>query len=58
MFDNYCLMEHHWFNRSLAEQTFKWGSEFEKPLEKKMQYVKILCLADSCSQPIVQSESN
>ena len=57
MFDNYSLMEHHWFNRSLAEETLKWGIEYEKPLEK-LQYVKILCLADSCSQPIVQSESD
>lgn len=57
MFDNYCLMEHQWFNRSLAEETFKWDTEYEKPLEKT-RYVKILCLADSCSQPIVQSESD
>lgn len=57
MFDNYCLMEHHWFNRSLAEETFKWGTEYEKPVEK-MRNVKILRLADSCSQPIVQSESD
>lgn len=34
MFDNYYLMKHHWFNRSLTEETFKWGAEYEKPLEK------------------------
>lgn len=34
MFDNYYLMKHHWFNRSLTEETFKWGTEYEKPLEK------------------------
>lgn len=34
MFDNYYLMKHRWFNRSLTEETFKWGTEYEKPLEK------------------------